>query len=97
MDMVSFAGPMGRYTMANFRTIGSMEKENIFGMIRDSMKVNGKRGKCMEWVNIDGQMVRFMKACLKMILNTGMVFWSGILRKSGLGNGLREKCMVKEI
>jgi len=68
----------------------------MFGAKIGNIKVGGNITRCMGKVKYNGQMVEDMKASIKMIKNTGLVHFIGLMVEVMQVNGEMVNSMVKE-
>ena len=73
-----------------------MEKENMFGLIKKSIRVNGTKIKCMEKVNTGGLTEDSMKESINKTRNMDKVNLFGKMEENMTANGNMENKVGKD-
>jgi hypothetical protein len=96
MERENSDGPMVQPTMDSSQTTIFKEKVCIFGLMDESMKVNGKITKCMVKVYYNGLMAKSTKVTFRTTIDKDTVYLPGPMVTNTMVNGWMANSTAKE-
>lgn len=97
MEKVNLDGLIIVLIRGNFKIMLYKVEENMYGLMGDGMRAIGLTIRCMDMVNRDGQMGRFMLVILKMISSMEKGNLSMMKTRHTKVNGLMESSMEMDL